>query len=148
MARTDLPTRTTADTAAAHVSDHNQVHTELNRGDLLYLVVAGVVSQGNGTLRYGFPFAATIEGVQLHCGTAPTGGGSLEVDLKKNGTSSMFSGSKPAIALTTNYDAETAADQNNELNGTTDYVRVDITDVGDTVAGADLTVVIRYTRGA
>ncbi len=101
-----------------------------------------------GSIRYRFPFAATILGVTTAVNTAPTGA-SIICDVNKNGTTVFTTqGNRPTIAVSTNAShsgtSEAIPDVTSIAAG--DYLTVDIDQVGSTVAGSDLTVFIRYKR--
>jgi hypothetical protein len=83
----------------------------------------------------------TVQHVRLYAGTAPTGAAIL-VDLNKNGTT-MFStqGNRPTIADGANAEtATTAPDVTAVAAG--DRLSVDIDQVGSSIAGANLAVVV------
>lgn len=99
----------------------------------------------SGQARFRFPFAATIQGISAAIATAPTGA-NLIIDINKNG-STIFTNqaNRPTIVAGTNEDAEvTNMDITSMAIG--DYLTVDIDQIGSTVPGADLTVMIRYRR--
>ena len=105
---------------------------------------AGTLTQGAGTGRFIFPFNATIMGVTAAVGTAPTGG-PLTIDVNKNGTTIFTTqGNRPSIGAGTNASSEMTPDVTTISAG--DYLTVDRDLVGPTVAGADLTVQVRYRR--
>ena len=85
--------------------------------------------------------AMTIDKVYVYARTAPTGA-SLIVDVNKNGTTIFTTQSnRPEIAISANTD-ESGAPEVNSL-AKNDRLDVDIDQVGSTVAGADLTVMVR-----
>jgi hypothetical protein len=107
---------------------------------------AGPLIVVTGTSRCRFPMAATIIGVSAACGTAPTGA-SVKVDVHKNGTTIYTTqGNRPDIAVSTNAASETTPDVTAMAAG--DYLTVDVDQVGSTIAGADLTVFVRYRNGS
>lgn len=100
--------------------------------------LAVVVGQG----RFYFPFAATILGVQASVGTQPTGSGVI-VDVDKNGTTIFTTqANRPTISAATNVSAIKVPDITTYAIG--DYMSVDVDQIGSTVSGSDLTVVIQY----
>jgi hypothetical protein len=103
----------------------------------------GSLSVTTGTIRYLFPFAATILGVSAAINTAPTGS-SVLVDVNKNGTTVFTTqANRPEIAASANSSGtESVPDVTSISSG--DFLQVDIDQVGSTVAGSDLTVFIRY----
>lgn len=114
--------------------------------DLATFAVSGGLSITLGTLRFRFPFAATLEGVSAAVNTAPTGANIL-LDVNKNGVSIYPFSTKPTILIGA-FDTggvEQVPDTTNMNPG--DYLQVDIDQVGSTIPGSDLTVFIRYSRG-
>lgn len=103
---------------------------------------SGALTAGAGAGRLRFPAAATVIGVSAAINTAPTGA-SVIADLNKNGTT-MFStqGNRPTIAVSTNAVGETVPDVTAIAAG--DYLTVDVDQIGSTIAGSDLTVIVRY----
>jgi hypothetical protein len=103
----------------------------------------GTLTVTTGTARWYFSENVTILSVRASVGTAPTGA-SVIVDVNKNDTTIFTTqGNRPAIAVSTNTSgAVTNMDVTTCASG--DYLTVDIDQIGSTVAGADLTVQIRY----
>jgi hypothetical protein len=149
----DLATRF-ADATHSHsaYSETDHTHTEDDITDLgSYLTSsktlipitfskAGELETGTGTFRWYAPWAGTIKTVRSSVGTAPTGA-ALIVDVNKNGTTIFTTqADRPEIAVSGNYSGEEtpAVDSLSEGN----YLTVDIDQVGSTVAGEDLVVVI------
>jgi len=117
----------------------------LTEDDMMTFSRAGVLAVSTGAVRYRFPFAVTILGVTAAVNTAPTGA-ALIADVRKNGTT-IFSttGNRPTIAISgTATTSEPTPDVTAIAAG--DYLTVDIAQVGSTVAGADLSVFVRYRR--
>lgn len=121
--------------------------------DIVPYSKTGTLTTGTGTIRYRFPWAATLLGVTAAVNTAPSGttstpitGASLVLDVNKNGTTIFTTQSnRPNIASGgTATAAEPTPDVTSIVAG--DYLTVDIDYVGSTTAGADLTVIIRYKR--
>ena len=95
-----------------------------------------------GSTRFLFPIAVTIIGVSASASTAPTGA-SVIVDVNKNGTTIYTTqANRPAIAASAFSASETTPDVTAMAVG--DYLTVDVDQVGSTIAGSDLNVVIRY----
>lgn len=115
--------------------------------DLASFALSGILSAPTtGTLRFRFPFDATLEGVSAAVNTAPTGA-DIILDVNKNGVSIYPFSTHPTIPNGT-FDTggvEDVPDTTGILTG--DYLQVDIDQVGSIVAGSDLTVFIRYSRG-
>lgn len=84
--------------------------------------------------------ARTISKVRVSAGTAPTGA-ALIVDIKKNGTTVFPTTAKPQVAIGANT-GTAVPDTTSWANG--DYLTVDVTQIGSTVAGSDLTIEIVY----
>jgi len=103
---------------------------------------SGVQVTGTGTLRYYPPAAATISAVRASVGTSPTGS-SLICDVRKNGTTIFTTtGNRPTITASANTGLSGTPDVT--ALTTTDYLTVDVTQIGSTVAGSDLTVSIFF----
>lgn len=121
--------------------------TTIRIDDLAPFAIAGTLSAPTiGTSRFRFPFDATLEGVSAAVNTAPTGA-SIILDVNKNGTSIFPITTKPTIAIGA-FDtgaSEVIPDTTGILDG--DYLQIDVDQVGSTIAGADLTVFVRYSRG-
>jgi hypothetical protein len=79
-----------------------------------------------------------ISKVRVAASTAPTGS-ALIVDVKKNGTSIFPTAAKPQIAAGANT-GTAVPDTTSWLDG--EYLTVDVTQVGSTVAGSNLTVTV------
>lgn len=103
---------------------------------------AGVQAVRTGQGRWYAPYACTIIGVVASLGTAPTGA-SFIVDVLKNGTTIYTGGTnRPTItaaafvsALPVVAPAVTALAQG-------DYITVNVSQIGSSVAGSDLTVAV------
>lgn len=104
----------------------------------------GQVATATGTSRQYVATTYTIDAVYAGINTAPTGA-SLIADVKKNGTSIFSSNTnRPVIAAGTNYDLAGALSTTSLAAG--DYLTVDVTQVGSTVPGSDLTVTVRLKK--
>lgn len=99
-----------------------------------------------GTTRFRVPVNCTILGVAATVGGAPTGA-SLIVDVNKNGTT-LFTNqaNRPTIAAGANASGDTVPDITALVAG--DYLTIDTDQVGSTVAGSDLVVVVRLRQDA
>lgn len=102
----------------------------------------GTASITTGVARYRFPVTAEILGVSAAINTAPQGS-ALTVQVRKNGTAITFP-SALSIAAGANALSEVAPTSTTTM-AVGDYLTVDITAVGSTTAGADLTVFVRYS---
>ena len=103
---------------------------------------AGTLTTGAGVSKMVFPVAATILEVQLAVATSPTGA-DLIVDVHKNGTTIFTTQANRPRVVDGDADgvgSSASADVTSVSEG--QYLTVDIDQVGSTVAGADLTVVI------
>ena len=106
----------------------------------------GTLQVATGKHRLIFPWNVTLLGAKLAVGTAPTGA-SILVDVNKNGTT-VFStqSNRPSIPAGSNLSALATTQISGTSVTTSDYVTVDIDQVGSTAAGADLTVILSYRR--
>lgn len=83
----------------------------------------------------------TIKAVWASVGTAPTGA-SILIDVHKNGTTIYTTqGNRPAITAT-NFSSGRDADMDVTSVAEADYLTVDVDQVGSTIAGADLVVIV------
>lgn len=95
-----------------------------------------------GRLRLQFAQAVTIIGVLVACNVAPTGA-SIIVDINKNATTVFpAQAGRPTIAASANASAEVAPQVSAVAAG--EYLTVDIDQVGSTIPGGDLTVMVRW----
>lgn len=119
--------------------------TVLGVEDIVPYSKTGTLTVSTGTIRYRFPWAATLLGVTAAVNTAPTGA-SLICDVNKNGTTIFTTqANRPTIAAAgTATTTEPTPDVTAIVAG--DYLTVDVDQIGSTVAGSDLTVMIRYKR--
>lgn len=102
---------------------------------------SGTLAVVAGSARFPVPFACTIVDVRTAVGTAPTGAAVL-VDVNKNGTTVFTTqANRPSVAAAGNLSSAAVPDVVALAAG--DYLTVDVDQVGSTVAGADLTVVLR-----
>lgn len=102
---------------------------------VVMLGVAGNITVQTGKSRYYAPRALTISQLRASVNTAPTGA-SLIVSLRKNGTIVAV----VTIAASVNTGTSSLA----LAVAAGDYLQVDVTQVGSTVAGADLTVQVEF----
>lgn len=111
-----------------------------------FAISGGLTAPTIGTLRFRFPYDATLEGVSAAVNTAPTGA-SIILDVNRNGTSIFPISTKPTIAIAafSTGGSEYVPDTTGMLSG--DYLQVDIDSTGSIIPGSDLTVFIRYSRG-
>lgn len=126
--------------------DHDGVDSKLiavNRGFAWY--VAGTLATGaNQGPRYVVPQAMTIVKAWLIVRTAPTGA-NLLIDINKNGTTIWTTqGNRGSIVATATTGNTTTFDVTSLTAG--DYLDLDTDQVGSTVAGVDLTVVLECSQ--
>jgi hypothetical protein len=116
--------------------------------DTFKLGSAGTLTTGTNKNRWEAPFPVQILGVTAAVGTAPTGA-DLTLDVLLNGTSVFGSSPKPKITAgqSTSSLFNTPVLDNTVVTkaGVGDLVTLSITQVGSTVAGADLEVVVEYS---
>ena len=106
----------------------------------------GTLTVKTGTFRWYPPYNITIIDVSAMVGVAPTGA-TVIVDVNNAGTTIFTTqGNRPAIAISGFHDVSSTADGDVTLTAETDYITVDIDQIGSTIAGDDLVVQVRYTR--
>jgi hypothetical protein len=106
----------------------------------------GALVVAAGTLQLPLSGSYTLIDYRVRVGTAPTGA-SLIVDINKNGTTLFTTqGNRPTIAAAGQLATTTAPAVTTFVNG--DYITVDVDQIGSTVAGSDLVVVLRMRRTA
>lgn len=97
----------------------------------------GVLSTLTGTAKWYAPSNITVSEIKARVGTAPTGSG-ISVRVNKSGDSNSTININSSETLSTITPSLTLTDS--------DYITIDITQVGSTVAGEDLYVQFTYTR--
>lgn len=106
--------------------------------------MAGTLTTKTGAMRVYMEVACKIHSVRASVGTAPTGVAVI-VDVNKNGTTAYTTqGNRPTIAVSTN--TATGGTAANDTFAAGDYLTVDVDQIGSTVAGAELVVVVRMRR--
>lgn len=106
----------------------------------------GALVVANGTLQLPLSGSYTLIDYRVRVGTAPTGA-SLIVDINKNGTTLFTTqGNRPTVTAAAQLASTTAPNVTTFVNG--DYISVDVDQIGSTVAGSDLVVVLRMRRTA
>lgn len=104
----------------------------------------GALAVAAGTLQLPLSGSYTLIDYRVRVGTAPTGA-ALIVDINKNGTTLFTTQSaRPTVAVSTQLASTTAPAVTTFVNG--DYISVDVDQIGSTVAGSDLVVVLRMRR--
>ncbi len=112
-----------------------------NAASLLPYTVPGVLVAGAGTIRLPIPVACVVESVIASASVAPTGA-SIKVDVHKNGTTIFTTqANRPEISAGTNVSGIKTPDVTALAAG--DYLTIDVDQIGSTIAGADLVVVIK-----
>lgn len=109
--------------------------------DSVMLNQPGAVTVLSGSARWYAPGNITVDDVMVACGVAPTGQ-DLIIDVKKNGVS-IFNSTKPTVTAGQNAGSTVAPYVATTMTDT-DYLTVDVTQVGSENPGADMTVRIRY----
>jgi hypothetical protein len=111
-----------------------------NAPEVFTMSRSGTLTAVAGTARLYLSGSYTLLDYRVSVGTAPTGA-SLIVD----GTTLFTTqGNRPTIAASGFLGTTTAPDVSTFVSG--DYITIDVDQVGSTIAGADLTVVLRMTR--
>lgn len=106
----------------------------------------GYLSTGTGIGRILFPLSVDILSVTTACYATPTGS-SIIVDINKNGTTLFTTqGNRPTIAIGAN--ASTPMIPAITRVGGGEYITCDIDQVGSTLPGSDLSVIVRYNEVA
>lgn len=108
---------------------------------------SGTLSTGETPLRIYNRYGHTrqISEVFISVGTAPTGA-AIKVDIKINGVSIFSGGNEPQIAISANTGYSVTFADDTWASG--EYITWDITQIGSTIAGADLTVHITHDKAA
>lgn len=111
-----------------------------------YFASEGTLTVKNGKGRMPFPVDAVILGISAMVDTAPTGA-TIVLDINKNGTTIFTTQSnRPQIVAGANNTATEVTNMNVTAISAGQYLTADIDQIGTTVAGADLTVAVRYRR--
>lgn len=106
--------------------------------------VTGALSVTTGKSKIVLQAAYEVESIHAYVNTAPTGA-SVIVDVFKNGTTLFTTqANRPTISAGANSSTNTLPDVIAFASG--DILSVDVSQVGSTVAGSDLTVTIRLRR--
>lgn len=109
------------------------------------MTIAGTAVVRTGVVKIPVPTGSwTISEVRITAGTAPTGA-SLIADVKKNGTT-IYSGGTGRPTLTAGSTQGTDGTPSTTTAAGGDYFTIDIAQIGSTVAGADIAVMIELTR--
>ncbi len=136
------PSRRTLGTGSTQAAAGNHAHTITV--DLSAFSKSGVLTTGAGVARLPIGAACSIVSVRAMVGTAPTGSAIL-VDVNKNGTTIFTTqGNRPSIAAAGNASGAAVPDVTSLAAG--DFLTVDVDQIGSTVAGSDLTVIVTVTR--
>jgi hypothetical protein len=117
--------------------------------DAFKLESAGAQTVGANKDRWVAPYAGQVLNALAVVGTAPTGA-SLIVDVLLNGTSVFGANAKPTIAVSTTVSSNGQTPVLDATVGTRfntgDVLSLSVTQIGSTVAGSDLDVVVAYQR--
>lgn len=103
---------------------------------------AGTLTVAANKDRWQAPFAGQIINAAAVVGTAPTGA-ALIVDVLKDGVSVFGSNPKPTVAINAT-EGIADADQSVSRFAAGDTISLSVTQIGSTVAGADLDVVVQF----
>ena len=104
----------------------------------------GDLTVKTGTHRFYLPYNVTIVEVEISVGAAPTGAAAI-VDVNVNGTTIFTTQTnRPEIAISGFVNSSTTIEDDDHTDG--QYLTVDVDQIGSTIAGADLTVVVRYEK--
>lgn len=104
---------------------------------------SGTLTATAGTARLYVPFACTISNIRVNVGTAPTGA-SLIVDVHLDGVTIFTTqGNRPTITATNFTDLTNTPDVTSISANS--YLTVDVDQIGSTIAGADLIVIVEVT---
>lgn len=131
--------------STGQVKVYKSAWTNLANEEAQTFSYTGAVATGSGTSRFYVEGNYSITSVRASVATAPTGA-SMIIDVNKNGTTIFTTqGNRPTIAISGNTSGKiTNMDVTTLASG--DYLTVDVDQVGSTVAGSDLTVIIRMLR--
>jgi hypothetical protein len=126
-------------TGVYSVSAHTHTQTRY-----ITLGSSGTLTATAKTARLYVPFACTITNIAASVGTAPTGA-SVVVDVLKNETTLWDTnpGNRPTITATNFADLTNTPDTTAISAG--DYLTLTIAQIGSTIAGADLNVIVTVT---
>ncbi len=120
-------------------ADSLHLHSEL-----IVFGETGDLTVKTGTHRFYLPYGVKIIEVEISVGTAPTGAAAI-VDVHVDGVTIFTTPSnRPEIAISGFVDSSVTIEDDTHTDG--QYVTVDIDQIGSTIAGADLTVVIRWEK--
>lgn len=121
-----------------------QTQITANRIEMVPLSRPGALTVAVGVLDLPLSGSYTLVDYRLRVGTAPTGA-SLIVDINKNGTSLFTTqGNRPTVAASGFLASTTMPDITTFVDG--DYISIDVDQIGSTVAGSDLVLVMRLRR--
>jgi hypothetical protein len=119
-------------------------YTDTQDGGQAVFGISGAVTVRTGAFRVynDSGRTRTIRAVRASAGTAPTGA-TLIVDVNKGGTTIFGTqANRPTIAISGNTNKTTGMTVTTWADG--EYLTVDVDQIGSTVAGSDLTVVVEW----
>lgn len=147
------PATAAAGTVELYAKADNQVYTKDEAGNVRLLTHAieaypftmpGTLTTKVGAGRVYMEGTYVVESVRASVGTAPTGAAVI-VDVNRNGTTIYTTQTnRPTIAVSTQTATGGTAANGSFVAG--DYLTVDVDQIGSTVAGAELVVVVRMRR--
>lgn len=145
---TTLPTNIGSG-STGHWSHTNTLHTAHNKGHFFLVGQEGTLAVAAGALHVPVPFACTLVGAHMRVQTAPTGA-SLIVDINKG----VSGGGAPTTIYTTQANRPTITGATFSSGSIVtpdvtamaqfDYLVFDIDQIGSTIAGANLIIVVEY----
>lgn len=131
--------------ASGHDHDSDYSATGHTHAQTRYLTLgrSGTLTATAGAARLYVPFACTITNVRANVGTAPTGASAI-FDVHLDGTTVFTTqGNRPTITATNFTDLTNTPDVTSISANS--YLTVDVDQIGSTIAGADLMVVVEVT---
>lgn len=133
-------------TAIANQFNATDLAVQVAKTTLLVYTYPGTLVANTTGPRIPIPsYGMEISNVIVQVRVAPTGA-SVIVDINKNG-STIFTTGKPTIAVSTTQDLTSAPTTNPHICVSGDYITVDIDQIGSTIAGSDLVVIIEGISG-
>ena len=128
--------------APTSFTDGTPVGSIATGGTITTFSLPGQAFVESGRLRQYFSTRSAILGIRAAVHVAPTGA-SIIVDVHKSGTTVFASqAARPTIAVSTNVSADAVPSVNIIEAG--EYLTVDVDQVGSTIPGGDVTVMVRW----
>ncbi len=111
------------------------------RTSFMPLSKEGALTTGTGVMEMPWTVAGTITLIRARVSVAPTGA-DIILDVNKNGTTMYSTATNPTIAATAKDSGNAVPDATTMAAG--DYLSVDIDQIGSTIAGSNLVVVVEW----